>query len=331
MENQPANSTLTWILTLISILLIIFGALGLVVIQKPLSQQSFDTRKLAAEIKTCNEACVNNAECQVNHFCYQGLCRLADNPGHENCQGVPDRGLNFECDHYCADSRECASDLVCLENRCRRADNPDSYTCQLSDAAIRRQIQENCNAVCQSHADCAVNMRCYGGVCRLASHPAQTKCQAQLVKVEPQPAAAPPTAPPKRLKGGWEATLSGQSPNQSSGQAATEAALPATPAAVIFQPSPSPEVQPNSAPTLPEEKTAWDTLVNSLRRAGMPVEMLSILALATGGILLLIVIIPKLITKLQNQKRQRPPTLDTQGLEQRVKAKDLKPPQQVDK
>lgn len=270
---------------LLSLLLIILGTLGLVLLQKPLRQTSFDTRQQAAEIKECNELCNSNTQCAVDHFCYQGRCRLANNPSSDQCQGEPDHGLNRACDQYCADSRECASNLVCLENRCRRLDNSDDINCLPSTQTIQEKIVETCGDTCSSHADCELNMRCYGGVCRLASNPANAKCQ---TTPPPTPRSITPLPTAQSLpKGGAEATLSGQ-------PSATQSA---TPVAVI-KPTPTPK-------SLPKEETALDTVINSLRRAGLPLNLLPILTLGLGGVILLAVLIPKLSQSHASKKTKK--------------------------
>lgn len=312
--NDRKTQLWTWIFTLISVLLIILGTIGLVVLQKPLQQSSFDNRQQAAEIRNCNEACDHNAQCPVNHLCYQGRCRLADNPSDTDCQGVPDQGLDFGCDHYCADTRECDDDFICLENRCRRSDNPDDQFCRPSDETIQQNIKETCNESCSSHADCEVNMRCYGGSCRLASNPGSFECLTQaeiktMMPIKTQPKTSP--SPEALPKGGPDATASTE---------ATDAAKSATPAAIVRPPSPSPTAQPTPLPTpLPEEETALDALLNSLRKAGVPVDILPILALAAGGIMLLVILVPKFFQWLQSAKKQ--------GSLQRPQSSVQRPPQ----
>ncbi len=321
-SRRSAADTWTWIITLFSVFLIIFGTLAMVLLQKNLQEESFDLRQQAAEIKQCNENCNSNAECEVNHFCYQGRCRLADNPGNANCEGVPDQGLNFGCDHYCADSRECAVEFTCLENRCRRPDNPDDQFCRPSTVTIQEQIRETCNDSCTSHADCALNMRCYGGSCRLASNPSHTNCLAKTTVTTTVRKPAPKPSPTPLPKGGREATQAAE---------ATGAAQPATPAAIIRpNPSPSPATRPTPVP-LPEEKTALDTVLNSLRQLGVPVDILPVVAVAAGVILLLLVLIPKIMEHFQGNQPQtgrppsKPPQLETHQLEHSVQPQAVKP------
>lgn len=328
-RSKRGTDTLTWVLTLISLFLIVIGTLAMVVLQKYLMEESFDLRQQAAEIVQCNESCVSNAQCEINHLCYQGRCRLADNPGNVNCEGVPDQGLDFGCDHYCADSRECADDFICLENRCRLPDNPDDSNCRPSTATIQEKINETCNDDCASHADCSINMRCYGGLCRLASNPSNVDCQLQTIAntAVRQPSPTPTLTP--TLKGGPEATLTAE---------ATDSVKPATPAAIILpSPSPSPKINTHPIPTpLPEEKTALDTVINSLKQWGIPVNTIPIIVVGAGTVLLLLVLIPKIIDHFKhkelkaasprnprnpspvNANNQKPPTLTTNQLEHPV-------------
>jgi len=55
------------------------------------SQASLRSQELSTQanyqIVGCNQACASNRNCQPNHFCYQGKCRLASNPTDELCGG----------------------------------------------------------------------------------------------------------------------------------------------------------------------------------------------------------------------------------------------------
>ena len=42
-------------------------------------------------VNSCNESCRANAECDVDHWCYQGKCRLATNPTSTTCSPVGTR------------------------------------------------------------------------------------------------------------------------------------------------------------------------------------------------------------------------------------------------
>lgn len=70
---------------IVSLLLLILGTLGLVFLPKILSSSSFDNRPSAVEVKSCNEPCHSNNECEANHFCYQNRCRYPLNPESETC------------------------------------------------------------------------------------------------------------------------------------------------------------------------------------------------------------------------------------------------------
>ncbi len=68
-------------------LVIIISLAGLVVVTGAM-QQPQDSRSQAAgeyNIVGCNQICEHNHQCQPNHFCYKGRCRLADNPESINC------------------------------------------------------------------------------------------------------------------------------------------------------------------------------------------------------------------------------------------------------
>lgn len=73
----------------------VYGAFAMIVFMSAVvvtSQASLQTQNLASEasyqIVGCNQACASNRNCQANHFCYQGRCRLAANPQDETCGGT---------------------------------------------------------------------------------------------------------------------------------------------------------------------------------------------------------------------------------------------------
>lgn len=73
----------------------VYGAFAMIVFMSTLvvtSQASLQTQNLASQasyqIVGCNQACASNRNCQANHFCYQGRCRLAANPQDETCGGT---------------------------------------------------------------------------------------------------------------------------------------------------------------------------------------------------------------------------------------------------
>ncbi len=224
-------------------------------------------------VKGCNLSCNSNAECEVNHRCYNGQCRLVTNVSSTICQEKPDQGLNFGCNSYCANSKECDSKYSCLENKCRRADNPDDPYCQIPSSTIQNNITMSCDTACGINADCAANLRCYYGSCRLATNVSSTTCTAATIKTV-STFYTDPTMP----KGGYFET-----------QTASDSTIPA---AIISRPSPSPS--PSTDSELLKEETAMDAIINSLREAGIPVNLLPIIALGVGGVLLLLIIIPKI-------------------------------------
>ncbi len=73
----------------------VYGAFAMIVFMSALvvtSQASLQTQNLASQasyqVVGCNQACASNRNCQANHFCYQGRCRLAANPQDETCGGM---------------------------------------------------------------------------------------------------------------------------------------------------------------------------------------------------------------------------------------------------
>jgi hypothetical protein len=41
--------------------------------------------KTGTQLQSCNEPCANNNQCEPNHFCYQGQCRLVSHPEDQTC------------------------------------------------------------------------------------------------------------------------------------------------------------------------------------------------------------------------------------------------------
>jgi len=239
----------------------------------------------------CNLSCSSNAECETNHRCYNDQCRLVTNVSSTTCTAEADQGLNFGCNEYCADSKECDSEYSCLENKCRRSDNPDDTYCQIPSSTIQNNITDSCSTACGGNADCAANLRCYYGICRLATNVSSTTCSATTTKTV-STLYTKPTAP----KGG-------NLEDQLEDQDATDSTLPA---AIISKPSPSPST--DTEPLL-EEETAMDVVIDSLKKAGVPVNLLPIIALAIGGLLLLLIIIPKIFGKKTKQSSLPPATM----------------------
>jgi hypothetical protein len=240
-------------------------------------------------VQGCNLECDSNSECEANHRCYNRQCRLVTNVSSISCQPKPDQGLNFGCNSYCADSKECDSEYSCLENKCRRADNPDDSSCAVPSSTIQKNVDASCNTTCSANTDCAANLRCYYGSCKLATNVSSTTCSAATTKTV-STIYDKSTAP----KGG-----------DLEDQEATDSTIPA---AIISQPSPSPS--PSMKPKV-EEETALDAVVNSMSKAGIPVNLLPIIALGAGGLLLLLIIIPKIFGKKTKSEPVAPPQQST--------------------
>ena len=264
-------------------------------------------------VKGCNLSCDSNAECETNHRCYNNQCRLVTNVSSTTCQSQPDQGLNFGCNQYCADSRECDSEFSCLENKCRRSDNPDDQYCRVPSSTVQADITASCSTTCGINADCAANLRCYYGLCRLATNPSSTSCSATTTKTVS-------TLYTKEVTNNKGGDLDDEEINQETDQEATDS----TPAAIIKPTTkPSPTPSPSLIPALPEEKTALDAVINSLNQTGLPVNLLPVIALAAGGLLLLIVLIPKIFgnKKTQVYKSQSTTTTKNDQYEQELQAK----------
>jgi hypothetical protein len=257
-------------------------------------------------IKQCNESCASNADCGVNHRCYNGACRLVTNPSSSTCVNPPDGGLQRTCNQYCADIRECASGYSCLENKCRRADNPDSTTCSAPSAATQQQIVGSCGKTCNANADCAVNLRCYKGACRLATNPSSTSCSATTAKT------VSPIYDKSTDKGGDTSDQDDDDSTSTAGGA--------------IRVSPRPSVSPSASPvasTAPKsEKTALDTL-----RGLVPARVLALIAIGVGLLLLVFLILsrlgrkPRPVTPPMTPRPAAPaPTPYEQELQSRVDA-----------
>lgn len=79
------------LLPVVGAFLVIFGVFGLVFVQKPL-QESQDIRpdaSVGGQIASCNQACAQNADCNINFRCFKTeigpRCRLATNPSSNTC------------------------------------------------------------------------------------------------------------------------------------------------------------------------------------------------------------------------------------------------------
>lgn len=79
--------------------------------------------------KGCNENCATDTECRSEYFCFQGDCRLRDDPEDEKCGSKPDLGLHKGCNEYCANTGECDDAYICYYNRCRLEEDKTDETC----------------------------------------------------------------------------------------------------------------------------------------------------------------------------------------------------------
>jgi hypothetical protein len=93
----------------------------------------------------CNYPCTNTVDCaNVNHLCYQGRCRLIDNPTSSTCTmpgatptptprptATPVTVVpTYQCNENCVNNADCSNAAhICYNSRCRLADNPESATC----------------------------------------------------------------------------------------------------------------------------------------------------------------------------------------------------------
>lgn len=133
------------------------------------------------EIKSCNEACNSSGECEVNHFCYSGYCRLVDNPTSLTCSTTNDDSTNN-------DMTDKNDDLSSLNNN----DNYDQYYNDEDNTNNTQQLAvvtaPNCNDTCTSHNDCHDNLRCFNGNCRNMANPKSSTCNpvanAQILDID---------------------------------------------------------------------------------------------------------------------------------------------------
>lgn len=141
-----------------------------------------DVEPTPTTIKSCNERCDSNADCEVGYRCFdtgsEKRCRLATSPSSSNCTQVYDQ----TCNQYCTKSDDCVDGLGCWDNRCRNPENIDSTTCADLTPTQRQTSINSCGEYCSSNANCAVNLRCYNNVCRLASNPSSLTCSAATQK-----------------------------------------------------------------------------------------------------------------------------------------------------
>lgn len=248
-----------------------------------LSQSCDESGTGGVTVKSCNETCDSNAECPVDHLCFelddgQERCRRANNVSSSSCALPPGSGINRTCNEYCADSSECASGYSCYWNRCRLPENPSSETCAQPDVTIVNSISQGCNQPCGSNADCGVNLRCYNNKCRLATNPASLTCSAYTKKTV--------TGYTSTAKGG---DLSDQLGSTGSGSyEGTQYA------------SPTPAVEAIDSQDVAKDQSALDAVTNNLKERGLSLPRNMIL----GGLgILALVIILLLLSKMGKSRR----------------------------
>lgn len=295
---------------------------------------TFNVTTGSTTVKSCNESCSSNAECPVNHRCYESRCRLVTNLSSTSCTNPPDQGLNRQCNEYCADTRECGTGFTCFFNRCRRPDNPDSEVCTPSTAAQQQAVAASCNQTCTNNAGCAANMRCFQGQCRLATNVSSTSCS---------PTSAKTVSPIYENKGrGGQATASPlpaatlrPAATATSGATASPSATAsptATGAGIIASPSPSPIAMPSPSPSAHSmivEPEPSNPVLALFERFGIT---LPLAAMALGFILLLIVIVLTIMNQLRKRSGSGPITANKQttqyetDLQARIEALKNQPP-----
>jgi hypothetical protein len=218
-------------------------------------------------LKSCNQSCSSNSECNTNLRCYNGACRLAANPESSSCSNPTDQGIHRSCDQYCADTNECASGYTCFYNKCRLPSNPDSSSCSAATATTYQQIALSCRQRCSSNTQCATNLRCYQGECRLATNPTSTTCSAPVIYYNP----GTTTGPEKGT------------------QLPADYASPVVYSSVAPSPSSTSNPFPTPKPvTVQPKKSALAELLQSLKDRGLPLQTLLLIA---GLVIFLIVIV----------------------------------------
>lgn len=62
---------------------------GVFVTTSAIRQEQITRGRATYQIVGCNEPCAHNHQCEPDHFCFQGRCRLADNPESPTCELTP--------------------------------------------------------------------------------------------------------------------------------------------------------------------------------------------------------------------------------------------------
>ncbi len=91
-----------------------------------------------SQLFDCNESCTHNRQCQPNHFCYNGRCRLAANPESPVCKIDDTRSKGEElitadlksCNEFCTHNHQCEPNHFCFNDRCRLVTNPENPACE---------------------------------------------------------------------------------------------------------------------------------------------------------------------------------------------------------
>ncbi len=272
--------------------------------------------------RQCNESCNHNNECAGDLYCYQGRCRLPDNPTSNICAYPPDQGLNRTCNEYCADTRECADGYSCWYNRCRNPRNLEDQLCRepaqvkyiyhysapatplyttyttkggetYRTSSANQNVQYvkananvttvGCNQSCQSNRNCEPNHRCYQGSCRLAINP-----ESQICDPYDKPSA----------KGG---STTSDSQTQT-GEASTETQATTSPMPTLAAGADSGQDQDSSSTKPVSEQTALDALKEYLKDKNLSLPL--VIGGGLVGLILLIVLI-SLVSKNDSNNQGR--------------------------
>jgi hypothetical protein len=264
-------------------------------------------------VVSCNQSCSSNDQCEANHRCYQGQCRLVTNVSSTSCTAAStaDNGLNRSCNQYCADSRECAAGYSCYYNRCRNPLNVESTSCSAPSQQVAQSMSASCNQNCSSHKDCAANLFCHStGTCRLVTNPASTRCTPAIYSTV------------SNLYGNKGGSTAGQTKTDGvSPSSTTKPSSATTSASPRVTSSPQPGTSGDDLPL--QKKSALQTLIdsvnNELSRRGISLPMF-LIALGLG--LLALVVILSLIMRALS-RGNKPPMIVPVGRD-RDKEKDAK-------
>jgi len=62
---------------------------GIFVTTSAIREEQIIRGRATYQVVGCNEPCTHNHQCEPDHFCFQGRCRLADNPESPTCELTP--------------------------------------------------------------------------------------------------------------------------------------------------------------------------------------------------------------------------------------------------